>query len=253
MLELARRHPRSGYRLVTKLLRREGWQVNRKRIYRLWRQEGLQVRRRVRKRRRLGQSANGIVRRRPQFVGDVWGLDFIHDETTDGRRLRWLSVLDEYSRYNLALEVERHFLAVDVIRVLERLIAHWGPPQHMRFDNGPEFIAKALRGWLERNGIGALYIAPGSPWENGYTESFHGTVRAELLEVEAFTSPLEAKVLTKDFRQRYNHERPHTALDDRTPAEFVASQENSLHRRPQSAPNEVARGIGTPEITVRLS
>lgn len=189
------RHPRYGYRMVTRLLRREGWRVNRKRVHRIWRREGLQVPVVRRKRRLLSHGDNSVKRRRPEHASHVWGLDFVHDETEDGRQLRWLSVLDEYSRFNLALEVERSFRSVDVIAVLDRLVDKYGSPDFIRCDNGPEFIAKALRKWLRDRDVGGLYIEPGSPWENGYTESFNGTLRNELLDRDVFSNLLEAKLL----------------------------------------------------------
>jgi putative transposase len=221
MLALVRKHPRFGYRRIWALLRAEGWRVNRKRVYRLWRQQGLKVPRKRRKKRRLGCSANGCARRRPGSPGDVWCWDFIHDRTADGRPLKWLSVVDEYTRECIVLEVRRGLTAPAVVTVLAEAIRRRGAPRHVRSDNGPEFIAKAIREWLATAGVGTLYTAPGAPWENGYAEAFHSRLRDELLDAEEFTSLLEARVLADQWRTEYNHERPHSSLGYRTPAAFA--------------------------------
>jgi putative transposase len=220
ILALVRRHPRYGYRRVGALLRREGWRVNRKRVYRLWRRQGLKIPRKLRKKRRLGTSANGCARRRAEYRDHVWCWDFIHDRTADGKPLKWLSVVDEYTRECLALEVRRGLTAGAVIAVLAAVIGRRGAPRHIRSDNGPEFIAEAIRGWLAKETVEVLYIAPGAPWENGYAESFHSRLRDELLNAEEFDSLLEARVLAQDWRDEYNHQRPHSSLNYRTPAAF---------------------------------
>jgi putative transposase len=222
MLELVREHGRYGYRRIWALLRREGWRVNRKRIYRLWRGEGLKVPRKQRKKRHLGQSANGCARRRAEYKDHVWAWDFIHDRSRDGRPLKWLTLVDEYTREDLALEVGRRMRAEDVIDVLVELFAVRGVPQHIRSDNGPEFIAAAIRRWLGYAGVEMLYIEPGSPWENGYAESFNSRFRDELLAREEFESVAEARAYGTRYRLEYNHRRPHSALGYRTPAEFAA-------------------------------
>lgn len=222
MLELVRQHPRYGYRRITALLRQEDWPANRKRVYRLWRREGLKVPQKQRKRRRLGQSANGILRRRSEHPNHVWCYDFLKDQTVDGRPLKLLPIEDEYTRECLALDVARGITSRDVIRTLARLFAERGAPRFIRSDNGPEFIAQAIRDWLPRSGVQTLYIEPGSPWENAYSESFNSRLRDELLNRELFTSVLEARVLTEDYRQEYNHKRPHSSLGYRTPAAFAA-------------------------------
>jgi transposase InsO family protein len=191
---------------VTTLLREDGWRVNHKRVERIWREEGLKVPRKQRKRRRLGQSANGIVHHRPESPNHVWSYDFVSDQTEDGRTLKILPVLDEFTRRTLALDVGRSFRSRDVIATLERLVQEHGAPAYIRSDNGPEFIAAAIRQWLEESGIGTLYIAPGSPWENGYSESFNSRLRDELL-----------------YRVDHNQHRPHSALGQRTPAAFYAA------------------------------
>ncbi len=218
--EVSRRHPRFGSRRVTVMLRREGWRVNGKRVARIWREEGLQVPQRRRKRRRLGQSANGCSRRRAESPNHVWSYDFVSDQTEDGRILKIFGVVDEFTRRSLALEVGRSFTSREVIATLAALVSRYGPPAFIRSDNGPEFIAAAVRKWLEESQIGALFIAPGSPWENAYSESFNSRLRDELLNGELFQSLAEAKFLLKDFRHAHNHERPHSSLAYRTPEEF---------------------------------
>jgi transposase InsO family protein len=210
---------------VTTLLREDGWRVNHKRVERIWREEGLRVPRKQRKRRRLGQSSNSIVHHRPEFPNHVWRYDFVSDPTEDGRTLKILPVLDEFTRRSLALEVRPSFRSCDVIATLERLVAEHGAPAYMRSDNGPEFIAAAIRRWLEEKGIGTLFIAPGSPWENGYSESFNSRLRDELLERELLTSMTKARLLLEDYRIDHNEHRPHSALGQRTPAVFYATWE----------------------------
>jgi putative transposase len=220
MLELVRQHPRYGHRRIWALLRREGWRVNRKRIHRLWRQQGLKVPRRQRKKRRLGSSANSCVRRPAKYKNHVWAWDFLHDRTTDGRPLKWFTLVDEYTRECLALEVGRGMTAQAVRAVLAEVVRQRGAAAHLRSDNGPEFIAKAIRSWMAAAGLETLYIDPGAPWENGYAESFNSKVRDELLNAEEFGSVLEARVLAKEWKREYNHVRPHSSLGYRTPAEF---------------------------------
>ncbi len=222
--ELARQHPRYGYRRITALLRTAGLRINRKRVQRLWRAEGLKVPQKQRKRRRPGSSANSCVRRRAKHPNHVWSYDFVLDQTEDGRALKWLPVVDEFTRECLTLEVERHMTGNDVARDLERLMAERGEPGFIRSDNGPEFIARAVRQWLEQAGVKTLYIEQGSPWENAYSETFNSRFRDELLNRELFTSLAEAKTLARQFREEYNHHRPHSALGYRTPAAFAAAQ-----------------------------
>ena len=212
MLELVREHPRYGYRRIWALLRREGWRVNRKRVYRLWRREGLRVPQKQRKKRHWGHSGNGCARRRAEHKDHVWAWDFIHDRTCDGRPLKWLTVVDEYTRECLALEVGRGMTAEEVIDVLAELFVLRGVPKHIRSDNGPEFIAAAIRRWLSYAEVQTLYIEPGSPWENGYAESFGSRLRDELLAREEFANLTEARVYGARYRMEYNHWRPHSAL-----------------------------------------
>ena len=220
--EFVRKYPRYGYRFVTAKLRQEGWQVNFKRIYRLWRQEGLKVPRKVRKKRRLGHSGNSCVRRRAEHMDHVWAWDFIHDRTVIGQPLKWFGMTDEYTRECLALEVDRSITADRVLDILTNLFLTRGVPRHIRSDNGPEFIARAIRGHAERVGLEVLYIEPGAPWENGYAESFFSRLRDELLNVEEFMNLQEARWFARRRQEEHNQERPHSSLGYRTPAEFAS-------------------------------
>lgn len=223
MHELVRAHPRRGYRMIWGMLRLEGWRVNRKRVERLWRQEGLKVPGKQRKKRRLGSSACGIVRRRAERPNHVWCVDFIHDRDERGRALKWLSVVDEHTRECVALEVERSIPAEGVVETLIDLFMIRGAPSHIRSDNGPEFIAAAIRRLAELTGMENLYIAPGAPWENGYVESFHSRLRDELLNAEVFADVSEARALAASWRNEYNHRRPHSSLGYVPPAVFAAT------------------------------
>jgi len=229
MRELALRNPRYGYRRIAALLREEGFRVNLKRVHRLWRSEGLKVPQKQHKRTRLitsasGSSENAIARRRAQRPNDVWSFDFCHDRTADGKSLKIFSVIDEFTRQCLAIRTERSITGSAVVAVLKKLASiHQMPPRHVRCDNGPEFICRALRAWLKRSKVCALYIAPGSPWENGYAESYHARLRDELLNREEFGSLIEARALLENWRHEYNHQRPHGALGYRTPDAFAAS------------------------------
>jgi putative transposase len=222
MRELSGKHPRYGYRRVWSLLEREGFRVNLKRVHRLWREHGLKVPQRRRKKRATGQGSNGCAVKRVEYKNHVWAWDFIHDRTTDGKALKWLSVVDEYTRECLVLEVGRSQKATDVVNAISAAIQRYGAPKHIRSDNGPEFIARALKGWLERANVETLYVEPGSPWQNGFAESFHARLRDELLEQELWASAEEAQLLSRRWNWEYNHERPHSALGYRTPAEYAA-------------------------------
>jgi transposase InsO family protein len=222
MLELARQYPRYGYRFITAKLRQEGWTVNPKRIYRLWRREGLKVPKKKRKKRRLGTSANGCQRRKALWRNDVWCWDFVFDYTTGGTQLKWLSIVDEFTRECLCLKVDRSITSEDVIDTLAELFAIYGVPRHIRSDNGPEFIAKNIQDWLSQLGVETLYIEPGSPWENGYAESFHSRLRDEFLALEEFENLKAARQLTAAWKREYNDQRPHSSLGYVTPAEFAA-------------------------------
>jgi len=220
--QLAHKHRRYGYRRITALLRADGWPVNRKRVYRIWRQEGLKVPKKQRKRRRLGCCDNNCVRKRAEYINHVWSYDFVMDQTEGGRPLKMLPILDEYTRESLTIEVERSITAKDVIATLEYLFAIRGAPAYIRSDNGPEFIADAIKRWLSDSGVGTLYIEPGSPWENAYSESFNSRFKDEFLNGELFGNVREAKVLVEEYRLDYNHHRPHSSLGYMTPAAFAA-------------------------------
>jgi transposase InsO family protein len=242
MHALVRGHPRYGYRRIWAMLRAEGWPVNRKRIWRLWKREGFKVPRKQRKKRRLGQSANGIMRYRPQHKDHVWTWDFIHDRDERGRPLKWFALVDEYTRECLALEVERSLTALDVIDILSQVLWIRGAPQHIRSDNGPEFIAHAIRRYLATVQVGTLYIEPGAPWENGYAESFFSRLRDELLNCELFADLRHAKQLAETWQNEYNHRRPHSSLRYRTPAAYAASLGGSAPEPPASKPPRKAPG-----------
>jgi len=218
MVELACAYGRYGYRRVAALLRAEGFAVNHKRVERLWRREGLKVPRRQPKRGRLWLNDGSCIRLRPEAKDHVWSYDFVQARTRDGRAFRMLNVIDEYTRECLAIDVARKLKADDVLERLSDLFVRRGVPRHIRSDNGPEFTAKAVRGWLGRVGVGTLYIEPGSPWEDGYVESFNGKLSDELLDREVFDTLLEAKVLIERWRQAYNTVRPHSSLGYRPPA-----------------------------------
>jgi putative transposase len=222
MLQLVRLHPRYGYRRIRVLLKQEGWNVNRKRVYRLWHAEGLKVPKKVRKKRALGASSGGCARRRAEHKNHVWTWDFIFDRTANGRSVKILSIVDEYTRECLALEVHRKRKAEDVLDVLADLFVIRGVPKCIRSDNGPEFVARAIRSWLSKAGVETLYITPGSPWENGFVESFHSRLRDELLNVEVFETVQHAQTLAGAWRNDYNHRRPHSSLGYQTPAAFAA-------------------------------
>ena len=234
MHQIKRKQPRYGSPRMTTLLREEGWRVNHKRVEKLMRREGLGVKTRPRKRRRLGKAENGASRKRAERPNHVWTWDFTFDRTEDGRALKWLAIVDEFTRECVKLEVERGFTARQVIGRLAGAIAERGAPVHIRSDNGPEFIAKAIREWLQRAGVETLYIKPGAPWENAYIESFNGKLKDELIKGELFTSLLESQVLTKEYQEEYNKRRPHSSLGWLAPEEFArrckAAEKASLER-----------------------
>ena len=217
IVELASRYGRYGYRRVTALLRMEGWDVNHKRVERIWRREGLKVPAKQPKRGRLWLNDGSCVRLRPQGPNHVWAYDFVLVRTQDSRAVRLLTVIDEYTRECLAIRADRQIRSSDVIETLAELMMIRGVPDHIRSDNGPEFTARAVREWLGRVGARTLYIEPGSPWENGYIESFNGKLRDELLDRELFYTLLEVRVLTERYRQIYNRIRPHSSLAYRPP------------------------------------
>ena len=250
MHEMVRLHPRRGYRMICGMLRLDGWRVNVKRIYRLWRQEGFKVPEKQHKKLRLGHSVNGIMRRRAKHKDHVWCVDFIHDRDDRGRPLKWLSVVDEYTRECVALEVNRGMTAAEVAGVLLDLFASRAVPEHIRSDNGGEFIAQTIRRLADLMGVEHLYIAPASPWENGFAESFHGRLRDELLNAEVFIDVPDAKALARNWRNEYNHHRPHSSLGYVPPAAFAATLAGPAVG---AAPLPPARPASNPILEPQLS
>ena len=223
MRRLVEAYPRYGSERVHEVLLGTRWRVNFKRVHRLWKQDHLQVPRKQHRRRRLpGSSANSCARHKAMYANHVWSYDFLTDRTEDGRQLKLLVVIDEFTRECLAIEAGRTFTARDVILSLQYLFAVRGAPKHIRSDNGPEFIAKEIQRWLDRASVGTLYVQKASPWENGYVESFNGKLRDELLNRELFLSLPEARYVLDEWRQEYNSRRPHSGLNWRTPAGFAA-------------------------------
>jgi putative transposase len=220
IVQLSEEHPRYGYRRITALLRRGGRKVNLKRVQRVRREAGLQVRKKQKRRRRLGPR--NAQRLRAERRNQVWSWDLIHDQTEAGRTLRILTLIDEYTKQALAIHLGYSIRAVDAITVLEATIERYGAPQHMRSDNGPEFIAQAIQDWLADQQIQTLYIEPGSPWEQAYIESFHDKLRDECLNREIFPSLAEARIILEQWRVDYNQHRPHSALGYLTPDQFSA-------------------------------
>jgi putative transposase len=226
---ISRRRPRWGYRRAHQLLLDQGWELNRKRTQRLWREEGLRVPRRRRKRQRLGDSTVPAERLRAERPDHVWAMDFQFDQTADGHILKLLHVVDEFTREALAIECRRRIDADHTVSVLDRLVAERGTaPGFVRCDNGPELTANALRDWCRFSKAGSAYIEPGSPWQNPYVESFGSRIRDELLAVELFSCLAEAQVLIEDWRQDYNEHRPHSALGMMTPAAFATAYAQRL-------------------------
>ena len=217
--KLAIRNSRYGYRRITVLLRREGFRINRKRVHRIWKSEGLGLPRRRPKRRRM-RSVGEIINK-AGYPNHVWSYDFVEDRTERGGKLRMLAIIDEYTRECLAIRVEPSIPAAAVIEVLEWLFLTRGVPKHIRSDNGPEFVSKAVCQWLESSGCQTLFIKPGRPWENGYIESFNDKLRDECLNREIFRNGKEAQTIVEAWRQEYNNHRPHSSLDYLTPAEFA--------------------------------
>jgi transposase InsO family protein len=246
ILELAKRFGRYGYRRIAALLRQAGWAVNRKRVERIWRREGLKVPPRQPERGRLWLNDGSCVRLRPERANHVWAYDFVEDRTRDGRRFRMLCVVDEFTRECLAIRVARKLGAADVIDVLSDLFILRGVPAHVRSDQGPEFVAEAVKGWIAGVGAATAFIERASPWENGYVESFNGKLRDELLRAEVFNSLREAQVLIEQWRRHYNTARPHSALGYRPPAPEVVMPEP-----PMPPPRPGPAGTAQPSSTMR--
>ena len=217
LIRLAKQYGRYGYRKITKLLRVEGWHVNHKKVERLWREEGLQLPARHKKRKRLYHKDSSVIRLRPQYQNHIWSVDFVHDKLSSGRSYKMLTVLDEYTREALCVYVKAKMGSADVLEALYPLILKHGKPEYIRSDNGKEFVAGALKDWLMKVGIQPLHIHPGSPWENGYNERFNGTLRSEVLNAEWFTSLHQAQTVINTWLRQYNHIRPHQALGMRPP------------------------------------
>ena len=218
IIRLASRYGRYGYRRITAMLRSEGWTVNAKRVERIWRREGLKVPQKQPKRGRLWLNDGSCVRLRPEHPNHVWSYDFVEGRTHNGRKFRMLNIIDEFTRECLAIRIDRKLSSTDVIDVLSDLFILRGVPGHVRSDNGPEFIAKAVREWIAAVGAKTAFSEPGSPWENGYCESFNSKLRDELLNSEIFYSLAEAKVIIEAWRRYYNTERPHSSLGYKPPA-----------------------------------
>jgi transposase InsO family protein len=245
IVALAGRFGRYGYRRITALLRRSGWVVNAKRVERIWRREGLKVPQRQPKRGRLWLADGSCIRLRPERANHVWAYDFVEHRTHDGRKFRMLTVIDEFTRESLAIVVARRLSSDEVLAALTELFIERGPPEHIRSDQGPEFIAMVVKEWLGRLGVATLYIEKASPWENGYNESFNGKLRDELLDREIFYSLAEARVLIERWRIHYNTERPHSSLGYRPPApETIRPPRwpsgSATLRRPASVAEETA-------------
>lgn len=232
IIRLATQYGRYGYKRITALLRIEGWHVNHKRVERIWRQEGLKVPKRHRKRGRLYLNDGSCIRLRPCWKNHVWAYDFVADRLIDGSKIRFLTVVDEYTRECLALRVGYRLGADDVMDVLTDLFLTYGIPDHIRSDNGSEFTAKSIRKWLRDLQVKTLYIQPASPWENGYNESFNGKFRDEFLDQEIFYTLKEAEVLTNEWRYLYNHIRPHTSLGYKPPAPRAYIKEGACANAP---------------------
>ena len=245
IIELAAVYGRYGTPRITAMLRREGWRVNHKRVERIWKREGLKVPKKQPRRGRLWLNDGSCVRLRPERKDHVWAYDFVHARTHDGRPVRLLVIVDEHTRECLSIDVARKLTSDDVLERLAWLMATRGVPDHIRSDNGPEFTAKVVRAWLGKVGVKTLFIEPGSPWENGYVESFNGKLRDELLHRESFETLLEARVPIERWRRHCNTVRPHSALAYRAPApETIAAG-------PPSAPLRAAlqRGADAPELS----
>jgi putative transposase len=242
IIHLASAYGRYGYRRITAMLHADGWRVNHKRVERIWRREGLKVPRKQPKRGRLWLNDGSCVRLRPTHKDHVWAYDFVSSRTHDGRAFKMLTLVDEYTRECLAIDVARTMTSDDVLERLAWLMATRGVPEHIRSDNGPEFTAKAVRTWLAKVGVRTLFIEPGSPWENGYVESFNGKLRDELLDRELFDTLKEARVLIERWRHHYNTIRPHSALNYKPPApEAIAAGPTSAPLRSALQPSGMLR------------
>ena len=224
LIRLAKSYGLYGYRKIAELLRVEGWQVNHKKVERLWREEGLQLPQRHKKRKRLYHKDSSVIRLRPQYPNHIWSIDFVHDRLSNGRPYKMLTVLDEYTREALCVAVKSRMGNAEVLETLYPLFLIHGKPEVIRSDNGPEFISKAFQTWLTKVGIKPIRIYPGSPWENGYNERFNGTLRREVLNGEWFTTINQARTVIGKWLRQYNHIRPHQALNMRPPVPETLSR-----------------------------
>jgi len=224
LVRLAKQYGRYGYRKIAQLLRIEGWHVNHKKVERLWREEGLQLPNRHKKRKRLYHKDSSIIRLRPTHPNHIWSIDFVHDKLSNGRSYKMLTVLDEYTRQALCVTVRTKMGSAEVLEALYPLLLQHGKPAYLRSDNGPEFIAAPLQEWLVRVGIKPIQIYPGSPWENGYNERFNGTLRNEVLNAEWFATTKQAQIVINQWLRQYNHIRPHQALNMRPPVPETLNQ-----------------------------
>ena len=216
-MRLAKQYGRYGYRMIAKLLRTEGWHVNHKKVERLWREEGLQLPARHKKRKRLYHKDASVIRLRPKYPNHIWAIDFVHDKLSNGRAYKMLTVIDEYTRQALAVHVGTKMGSAEVLEALYPLIILHGKPELIRSDNGPEFVSEIFQSWLKRLGIKTIHIYPGSPWENGYNERFNGTLRNEILNANWFQTTKQAQSAINQWIKEYNHIRPHQALNMRPP------------------------------------
>ncbi len=252
IVELARQYGRYGYRKVAELLRSQaGWLVNDKRVERIWRREGLKVPQRQPKRSRLWLNDGSCIRLRAERANHVWSYDFVEDRTHEGRKYRMLNVIDEFTHECLAIRIERKLKSIDVIDVLSDLFILRGAPEHVRSDNGPEFAAKAVQEWIAAVGAKTAYIAPGSPWENGFIESFNARLRDELLDGEIFYSLAEAKIVIESWRRHYNTVRPHGSLGYKPPAPEVFVP--ALAARAAARPRTRSAALASPEPVLELT
>jgi len=240
---LATQYGRYGYRRITAMLRQRGWRVNAKRVARIWRREGLKVPSKQPKRGRLWLNDGSCIRLRPEYPNHVWSYDFVEDRTHDGRKYRMLNIIDEFTRECMTIRIGRKLKSTDVIDVLSDLFILRGIPTHVRSDNGPEFIAQALRDWLAAVGSKTAYIMPGSPWENGYCESFNSKLRDELLNGEIFYTLKEAKIVIEKWRKHYNTIRPHSSLRYQPPAPEVLQWPAPQHQQATPATQRLAPNV----------
>jgi putative transposase len=233
IIKLAHTYGRYGYKRITALLRTQGWAVNHKRVERIWRQEGLKVPKRHKKKGRLYLNDGSCIRLRPHWPNHVWSYDFVAERLKGGTKIRTLTVIDEYTRECLALRTDYKLGADEVMDVLTDLFIAKGIPDHIRSDNGSEFTAKSIKIWLAQLGVKTLYIEPGSPWENGYNESFNGRLRDELLNAESFYTLKEAQIIIEQWRHHYNHIRPHSSLGYKPPAPLARMTKGSFAYAPE--------------------